>query len=464
MIKTKKETLKKNIEVDILIIGAGITGMTTAYFLKDLKNILIVDANRIGFGVTLNTTAKINYFQDNMYNKIIESSDEKVATKYLKSQLYAIKSIKKIIEEENIDCDFKKVKSYVFAKNKNDVRSLIKEVEFLRKNKIKIYEKDLPINIKSYKSFYVNDTYIFNPIKYLEGIYNIIKDKIPVYENTKIIKIESLWTHFNCYTINHIIKAKKVIIATHYPYFLSPLYLPFKSYIEKSYIVVSKVNKDLDFTCISNGRNSYSLRFYNDKQNIYQISLAENHNTAFKQNDDYHFDKVKNIFNIKDSDIVMKYTNVDIMTMDNLPFIGKLKNNMYIASGFNTWGMTNGILSARIISNMILNKPNIYKDIFNPNRFKLTDLKKLPYILYKNKPWYNSNLSFFYKKGKSLACYKDKNDVKHIIYNKCPHLGCSLIFNEAEKTWDCPCHSSRFNIDGKCIKGPSNYDISYKER
>ena len=184
---------------------------------------------------------------------------------------------------------------------------------------------------------------------------------------------------------------------------------------------------------------------------------------------------MKEIFKLKEKDIVMKYSNVDIMTPDHMPYIGKLKDGMYIACGYNTWGMTNSVLAAHIISNMIKGIEDEYIEIFNPNRFNLSNVVKLPYILasqtksffgpkiLKYKPWYSDNVTFFHQDGKSLACYKDKNGFKHIIHNKCPHFGCSLIFNEKELTWDCPCHSSRFNIDGKCIKGPSNYDISYKK-
>ena len=113
-IKREVQKLNKDIETDILIIGAGITGMTCAYFLKD-KNICVVDANRVGHGVTLNTTAKINYFQERIYTKIKNIRNEECAKKYLKSQLTAIKDIKEIIEKENIDCDFKRVDSYVFS-------------------------------------------------------------------------------------------------------------------------------------------------------------------------------------------------------------------------------------------------------------------------------------------------------------------------------------------------------------
>jgi len=474
-IKREIQELNKDIETDILIIGAGITGMTTAYYLKD-KNICVVDANLIGHGVTLNTTAKINYFQERIYTKIKNIRDEQSAIKYLKSQRYAINHIKEIIETNNIDCDFKRVDSYVFANTLSEVEPLEKEVEFLRKNKIEVKEKELPNKITQYKSYCVSDTYIFNPIKYLNGIYKILKEKnVPIYENSKIIKIEKVDDCYICHSKKYNIKAKKVVLASHYPYFILPFLLPLRSHIEKSYIVISKVKKDGEFTCISSNSPTYSCRFYQDGKNTYQISLSESHNTSIKQNDKHHFSRVKEIFNLKDNDIVMTYSNVDVMTPDHMPYIGRLKDNMYIAVGYNTWGMTNGVLAARIISDMILNNENEFVETFNPNRINLSNLIALPSIilgqtksllgpkLNKNKAWYSDNITFVNKNGKNLAIYKDENGIKHTIHNKCPHLGCSLIFNEEEKTWDCPCHSSRFDIDGKCIKGPSNYDISYRE-
>jgi len=473
--KRKIQDLNKDIETDILIIGAGITGMTTAYFLKD-KNICVVDANRIGHGVTLNTTAKINYFQERVYTKIKNIRDKKSAVEYLKSQRDAIKYIKDIIESNNIDCDLRQVESYVFANKESEVDPLNKEVEFLKENKIDVQEKKLPSKIKAYKSYCVSDTYIFNPIKYLNGIYKILKEKnIDIYENSKILKIERRYDYYICHGEKYKIKAKKVVLACHYPYFILPFLLPIRSHIEKSYMVISKVEKDGEYTCISSSSPTYSCRFYQDGENIYQISLAESHNTSIKQNDLYHFKRVKEIFKLLDKDIVMTYSNVDIITPDHMPYIGRLKDNIYIACGYNTWGMTNGVLAGRIISDMILNKENKYVETFNPNRVNLSNLIALPSIilsqtksffgpkLNKNKSWYSDRVTFITKNGKSLAIYKDENGFKHIIHNKCPHFGCSLIFNEEEKTWDCPCHSSRFDIDGKCIKGPSNYDISYKE-
>lgn len=462
-------------KVDILIIGAGITGMTSAYFLKD-KDICVVDANRVGHGVTLNSTAKINYLQQSIYTDISTSTNYNNAVKYLKSQKEAINLIKNIIKEENIDCDFKNVPSYLFATSYEEVDVLEKEVKFLKRNNIDVIEGKLPIKSNSLKSYYVEDTYIFNPIKYLNGLYNILTNKkISIYENTKITKIKKVNDKYICYNKNYKIIANKVILASHYPFFLIPFVMPLRCSIEKSYIVVSKVKKDKNFTCINTSNPVFSCRYYNDSENTYQISLSKSHDITSNHNDLYFFDRVKEIFNLKDKDIVMEYTNSDIITPDHMPYIGEIKDNLYIGVGYNTWGMTNGVLAAKIISDNILNIENEYKNTFNPNRINLQTILKLPIYIFnnaksfivnkliKNKKWYSRRVKFYTKDGKCLASYKDEKGIKHIVRNKCPHLGCSLIFNEIEKTWDCPCHSSRFDIDGKCIKGPSNYDISYKK-
>lgn len=467
-------SLKENVYTDILIIGGGITGLTTAYYLKDYPSVCLVDASAIGHGVTLNTTAKITYFQERIYTKIAALLNEEKARDYLQSQREAISYLVDIIEKENIACSLTKTPSFVFANTKKEVNYLQKEVEFLKKYHVSVKKHPLPDKITSYDSYCVEDTYVFHPLEYLEGLYEVIrKNGVSIYENSPIMKIEEENGSFICYSNNACIKANKVILACHYPFFLFPFLLPMKSSVEKSYIIVSKVQKDKNYSCISSASPTYSCRFYQKDNEIYQISLSESHNIAFCQNDEKHFKRVKEIFQLNDNDIVCQYSNVDVITNDYIPYIGRIKDNMYIGVGYNTWGMTNGVLAGKILSDLVKNKKNEFQYLMNPLRKTPPFFFKLPYYLLgqtksfigpkikKQKGWYSPRVSFCTKNGKNLAVYIDENKKKHIVYNKCPHLGCSLIFNEVEKTWDCPCHSSRFTIDGECIKGPSTKDISY---
>lgn len=473
--KLAYQELDKDLSVNILIIGGGLTGLNTSYYLQSEKGVCVVDANLVGYGTTLNSTAKINYFQQRIYTQIVKATNFETASKYLFCQLEAIDNLVKIIKKEKIACDLKKVPSYVFANSKKEVLKLRKEVAFLRKNGCEVIEDKLPDKTLCYKAYYVKDTYIFNPLKYLNCLKEILqKRQIDIYEKTKIIDIKKTDDGYCCYTEKYKIKANKVILACHYPFFIFPMLMPLRCSLEKSYMVVSKTEKDGKYTAISSSFPVYSKRFYQDGDDIYQISLAKSNNLAKTQDDNYFFKRVQEIFDLKDEEIILKYTNIDMMTPDYIPYIGKIKDDLYIGVGYNTWGMTNSIVAAKTIANLIYGHSGDY-EFLNPNRFRKANIFKLPSYLYnnaktfigtklkKNKTWYSNKVSFINKDGKSLGVYQDELGKKHFVYNKCPHLGCSLLFNEVEKTWDCPCHSSRYDIDGYCIKGPSNYDIVYRE-
>lgn len=466
------KSLEESIEVDTLIIGGGIAGLTTLYYLKELPSVCLVDASCIGKGVTQNTTGKLNYLQGTIYSDLKANIKEETAIKYLNSQKYAISLVKDIIEKEKIECDLEQIDSYIFTNKEEEIKKIKQEKKFLESQNVLVKEKHLPLDVPSKYSIAVSDTYVFNPIKYLNKLKMILKDK-QIYENTKIANIEYKNNKYYCFTEKHKIIAKKVIIACHYPFFIIPFLLPLKSHIEKSHIIVCRAKKNDKFSCITVSNPGLSFRYYQEEKDIYKICLASSHNTAIKQNDEENFKNVKRIFKIKEEDIVSKWSNVDIITDDKLPYIGKIKNNLFIETSFNTWGMTNGILAAKIISDAILNKKNDYQDLFQIKRMNFYKIKcffgnvassAVAFIGSKkrNKSWYSKNLQFKTINGKQVAIYTDKSKKEHIVYTTCPHFGCSLIFDEIEETWDCPCHSSRFSIDGECIKGPSIKDIKYR--
>ena len=459
--------LNKNINVDVLIIGGGITGLSTAYHLinSGLK-VCLVERDIIGCGTTSKTTGKITYLQDLIYQKISLYNNKDKAKIYLKSQKEAISIIKNIIKKYNISCDFLKVNSYVYTNNNKNIKKLTKEYQFFKDNNIKINSGEkLPIDIKSKFYISVNDTYVFHPMKYLNKLKQICEENdIKVYENTNVIKCEKNSDSYLCKTDNNTIKAKKVVFASHYPYFTVPFLMPIKSYIEKSYIVATKVDNKIKVSGITNDKTNFSFRSHSDKQNNYLICLGKSHNLREEKDDNKMFNNL-----CKENKIInnplYEWTNHDIITSDYLPYIGKINksDNLFIATGYNTWGMTNGTIAGKVISDLIMNKNNEYVDLFNPNRdMNLGKIINTPNNIYssikailKTKiKTYNNNTVYKIKDGKNVATYNNYH-----IKNTCPHLKCGLIFNNKEKTWDCPCHGSRFDLNGKCINGPSKYDI-----
>lgn len=473
--KQKFRKLEKDIDVDVLIVGGGITGLSSAYHLStgDLS-VCLVEKNKLLEGVTSRTTGKLTYLQENIYSKLVNFHGKKKSKLYLDSQRDAIKLVKGIIDSNKIDCNLEKVKSYVF--DFKDIESLEEEIKLLNEFGVDLKLSDvLPSGENINSSYFVDDTYVFHPLKYLSKLVDVCVDRnVKFYEDTKVVSVDEKDDYFICKTDDNIIRAKYVVIAVHYPYFLFPFLMPFKSYLEKSYIEAFKVKKNYNFSAINISKPIVSTRFYENNGDVYQILLTNSHNYCFKNNEEKNFEE---LFKSDERDTLYTWSNKDIMTNDLLPYIGRLnESNILIGTGYNTWGMTNGSLAGKIISDIILDRKNRYIELFNPHRkLNLGSFLNFPVALFssaysfiktkvsKNKEWYSDRVRFEKRNGKNVGIYVDDEGEEHIVYNLCPHMKCSLIFNEIEKTWDCPCHGSRFNIDGKSIEGPSNYDITYSE-
>lgn len=478
-IKTKLlPPLKEDIETDVLIIGGGITGISTAFYLKDSNlNITLIDSDKIGYGVTAKTTGKLTYLQELILNKIKNNYGNKTAKKYLESQKYAIELVKNNILNYNIKCNFESNCSYVFTDQNSNITKIQELNKFLTKNNNnnKICTS-LPIKYPCKYAVKVNDTAVFHPVKYVLALKEIcINSKIHLYERTKAINLEKCDDGYIVKTMSNTIKAKKVVLACHYPFFLVPGLFPFKTYLEKSYVASGIINKNKMFNAIS-VKDTHSIRYYSDtKDYIIYAGLSKCLGSNMDNEKNYN-DLLWHVKSNLTSDIKYYWFNYDVMTPDSMPIIGqygKDNPNLLIGTGYNTWGMTNGTLAGKIISDLITNKENKYSSLFDPNR-KLTLSKTInltgfnlknssSYVLSKiktNYSFYPKNVKVEMRDRKKCGIYIDDNNKEHIVSNICPHMKCNLVFNPVDKTWDCPCHGSRFDIDGKAIKGPSVYNIT----
>lgn len=474
-----EEYLKKNnfpelteeTNADIVIIGGGITGISTAYYLRKTgKKIILLEKNAIGSETTSRTTGKITFLQDGILTKIKNIYDEATSLEYYHSQKDAIKELISIIDDEHIDCDLCSADSYFFSNTKSKIKEIKSERDILKKAGEQVFEIDrLPDGLKVSYGIRCIGTYVFNPIKYINALAELIKNDLNIYENTKVTKIDKVNNQYIITANNIEIKASTIVVCTHYPYFLLPFMMPLKCSLEKSFIAAYQDHSDLNFSAISNDKPNISIRYVEGTKR-FKLLLTNSQNLAFVNAIDKNFNP------LKADNISYLWSNTDIITKDYLPYIGELSPSLYIATGYNTWGMTNSTLAGSIISNIIMNKNNQYADLFHPKRrSNIKTLLKYPlYIsgnmysyLYskinKNKNWYQENVLITNINGVSVGIYFDESGRQFKVKNKCPHLGCSLIFNGEEKTWDCPCHASRFDLKGNCISGPSNYNISFQD-
>lgn len=450
-------------KVDILIIGGGLTGVSLLYQLKDSKfKTILVEKNICGRGVTSKSTAKITYLQDLL---VTDFKDEKTASLYLKSQQEAIKEIKKMITKEKIDCDFEKSPSYLFTNDSANIQKLERQYLFLKENHIEVKKEKLE-KIPNKFALKVEDTYLFHPLKYLFNLKRILKDFI--YENSPVKKIQKVKNGYVVSIGKYQIFCSKIVIATHYPYFLKPLFFPLKNHVETSFIGVKKEENPLPFSAISIDHPILSLRTY---QNTL-FYLIDSMPTGNIKSIESHFKKLKS-----QASFDYLWSNKDIMTNDKIPYIGRIfkqDNSFLIACGYNTWGMTNASIASVVLKDILLEKENPFEELFDPRRsLNFKKIKAFPLdLIYSGKAILkstknninNQKIKKETRDGQSVLIYVDEKGKKHIVLNRCPHMKCGLVFNEWEKTWDCLCHGSRFDLDGKCIEGPSNINITFSKK
>ncbi|MCI6266324.1 MAG: FAD-dependent oxidoreductase [Erysipelotrichaceae bacterium] len=457
------QKLDQDLTTDVLIIGGGMTGINTLYHLRESNlKVVLVEQNKIGMGVTANSTGKLTYLQDHLYNKLLTNFDFEVASSYLKSQREAIQLASDIIKKNSIDCDLVQSNSYVYTSQDKEIEKLKDLKKFLEKNGIYVFE-DTNSMVESKYMIGVEDTYLFHPVKFLFGLLKACSSR-NIYEDTSIVKIEEEKDGYVCFTEERKIHAKWIVIATHYPYFNLPMVFPVKASLEKSYLSASLKEMEL-LSLISYDNPFISIRNYQD----YCIYLSNSHKNNAKVDDEKHFRELLKKANDLGLNPEYLWSNIDIMTNDGLPYVGEIKEGLLLGTGYNTWGMTNGILAGKLLSDLILKRKNAYQVLFDPKRVNSSMVIQGVMDGYYSLEGYikgllskSDKISYQKEDGKQIAVYQDEEG-EHKVYTKCPHMGCRLIFNEVEKTWDCPCHASRFDIDGKCISGPANRDIGIGE-
>lgn len=479
-------SLEKDLSCDVCVIGAGLFGLTTAYYLakKGLK-IIVLDKSSIGTKVSGHTTAKITSQHGLIYDYLINSFGINIAKKYLNANEEAIKNIKYIIDNENIECDFKQQSNFVYATKDDDVRKIEKEFSALKSlnyNAQLVNQTQLPFQIE--KAIMFPNQAKFHPRKYMLGLCDcILKSSGQIFTDTIVYDVKKENEFYTTYTKNNEIKSKYVVLASHYPIINFPGFYFTKMYQETSYIIgVDTKSKLFDGMYISASSPTYSYRTASFKDKEILLIGGANHKTG-EENVSLHSTyetlekKAKELYT--NSEILYKWNTRDCITLDKVPYIGEFSNlmpNMYIGTGFNKWGMTSSNVAASIISDKILGIENKFEEAFTStrlkplkNRWEMTNmLKQTASSLVIDKFKIPSETLDTIKKGtgcvieiegNKVGIYKDTDDKIYAIKPMCSHLGCLLSWNSIDKTWDCPCHGSRFDYKGKNIYDPAIKDL-----
>ena len=442
------------------------------------------------------------------YDYLINSLGNEQAKQYLEANQQAILNIENIIKEENIDCDFEKLNNYIFTQSNDEVEKIKREVEavnLLGGNAEFVNKIDIPIKVNKMNE--IKDEIIknenkninilkpvlaaikfpnqaqFNSCKYMLGLTNAIETKRGmIYENSKVIDVQKDGKQYIVKTEEGSVSAKYVIIASHYPLVNFPGFYFMKMYQETSYLIAVETQSELfEGMYINSEEPSISLRtaLYNGKRILLVGGMK--HKTGAKISLEEAYKNLEKVARdlYPDSKVLYRWNTEDCITLDKIPYIGEFSNlmpNVFVGTGYKKWGMTSSNVAANIITDKILERDNKYEEVFNSKRLKpiknyeeLTNMvKEVSYSLVINKLKKTDEYINDIKKdtgkiievdNKKVGIYRDKKGKVYAVKPYCTHLGCELSWNNLDKTWDCPCHGSRFNYEGKNIYDPAIKDL-----
>lgn len=469
--------LKEDVAVDVAIIGGGITGISTAFMLKQkgLK-VAVVEADQILKGTTGHTTAKITSQHSLIYARLKNSIGEELARQYAQANESAIHYIAGIVKEHNIECDFVWKPAYVYTQSDQYIKDIEDEARVAYDLGIKAgCEEDIPLPFAIKRAVCFENQAQFHPLKYL----NVLAGKIAgqgshIFEGTVAIDIEK-----NPPAVvtrqGHRIMADKIVIASHYPFFDGGGLYFSRIYTEKSYVLGITMKEEFPEGMFINAEEpTRSLRSQTTSAGELVLVGGENHKTGDGRDFNQHYRNLLDFAqqNFEVDNVLYCWSTQDCMTIDGVPYAGNItprNPDIYVATGFGKWGMTNSTAVAMIISDLITTGDSPWAPVYNPSRFKLGSVKNLAvqnldvakeYVTGKLERPDDIDIApgeagTVYMQGQKMGAYRDKEGELHLIDITCTHLGCELKWNEAETSWDCPCHGSRFSPDGLIIEGPA---------
>ncbi|WP_018933794.1 FAD-dependent oxidoreductase [Gracilibacillus lacisalsi] len=473
--------LNESLQTEVTIVGGGITGVLSAYLLsQNGMRVVLLERGRLLHGTTGHTTAKVTAQHGLIYHEILEHFGLENTQKYYQSQVEAIQFIKDTADHYQIPCQFDHQDAILYTNSEQNQQKLEEEAKAYHKLKITGELKDsIPFSIPLKSALVMYEQAQFHPTDFLKVMIDkILENGGEIYEDTTAVDIDYQNKVIVRTARNHNVLSDHVIIATQFPFYEGQAFYSTRMYPSRSYVLGLTSNQDYPGGMyLDIDQPKRSIRYVKHENETVWLLGGESHKTGqyHKENTDPYRDLQhfgSQYLDVKDWQY--QWSTQDFTTLDKIPYVGSLNRrhpNVYIATGFRKWGMTNSVVAAHLLTDLIMDKDNPYKELYQPQRFHADpDVKK--FISY------NSNVTKEFVKGKLdvkneqdnlesetavkrkrngqiVGIYKDEQNQVHAVDTTCTHLGCECNWNQAEKSWDCPCHGSRFSYDGTIIEGPA---------
>ncbi|TVQ07264.1 MAG: FAD-dependent oxidoreductase [Leptolyngbya sp. DLM2.Bin27] len=479
--------LSQDVSVDVAVVGAGLAGVVTAKLLKQAgKTVALIEADRIGTGTSGHTTAKVSALHQLIYADLIDQHGPEKACLYGESNQAAIARLADLIAADNIDCDFEHKPNYTFATDNDGLDQVKAEVEAAQRIGLPatfVGSLDLPFAIKG--AIELPDQAQFHPRKFMLAIAATLPgDGSHIFEQTRVKTVED---EGPCRVITQngpTVTAQDVVITTNLPILDIGLYFA-KTYPQRSYLVGGHIdpNRAPQGMYIGVGQGYRSLRTTpTDDGGTLLIVGGEGHKVGQDDATDERYqrleDYLRSQFGVEPE---YRWSGQDLKSFDQLPYIGQLTpahQHTFVATGFSLWGMAKSVVSAMVLSDRITGVENPWAELYEATRptpfVTTTSIQKnlevgAHWVGDRFKGLFDSTDSvapgegkLVTHKGGKVAAYRDEHNQLHTVSAVCPHLGCIVAWNQAETSWDCPCHGSRFSTEGKILHGPAVKPLEQK--
>jgi glycine/D-amino acid oxidase-like deaminating enzyme/nitrite reductase/ring-hydroxylating ferredoxin subunit len=471
--------LEADLSVDVAVIGGGITGITAALMLKaDGASVAVLERGAVSAGATGFTTAKTSALQETVLKQVRQMHGDEGAGDYAKANLAAIETMEQLVSEHGIECGWERLPDHTYAGDEQevaDVEQVIEAAEAAGLPVQRVSGSDTPLPFDVPLAARLDGQAQMNPVEYVRGLAETLRGD--VYETTPVRSVSARSPYTIETEAGAKVTAQHVVVATNYPLLDRGLFFA-RVEATRSYLVAARVRGDApDGMAITAGQPTRSVRSYRRGEDTWLLVGGEGHQTG---GSDAQPERYESLAAFAEQhwdviDIPYRWSTQDGKPVDHLPYIGRYapgNDTLWVGTGYMKWGMTNGTLAGEIIADGIAGRDNPYAERFDPNRLTV---KSAPEVA---KLQAHVGVHFFGDRARpadvsssedvpagearvvrsgagKVGVYRDEEGSLHAVSLRCTHLGCLTRWNDADRSWDCPCHGSRFDPDGNVLAGPA---------